>query len=173
MSLTIQRAAPRDAEMIALLGRMTFRETFGHFFVAYESDLRAHLDRTFSVGKIRSSLMQERNRYWLVRVDDLPIGYAKLKFPSPTPLLNGAPAAQLQKIYLLSDFMGQGIGKPLFETILADARSRDIRVLWLDVLRQNHRAIMFYERQGFTPLGSVSYTIGAQTFGFHRMVLRG
>jgi ribosomal protein S18 acetylase RimI-like enzyme len=173
MSLTIERAAPRDAEMVALLGRVTFRETFSHFFAAYESDLHDYLDRTFAVSRIRSSLMQERNRYWLVRLDGLPIGYAKLKAPSPTPLLNGVAAAELQKIYMLREFVGRGIGKPLLEAVIADARSRDIRVLWLDVLRQNHRAIMFYERRGFTPLGSGSFTIGAETFDLHLMVLRG
>lgn len=172
MSLRIRRAAPEDAEIVALLARITFRETFGHLFEQHEEDLRAYLDQTFAVAKIRGSLLQERNRYWLSFADDLPAGYAKLKFPSPIPLLGGAEPAQLQKIYVLREFVGQGIGKPLLEAVFADAESRSIRIIWLDVLKQNQRAIRFYEREGFSALGSDSFTIGAQTFDFHLMALR-
>jgi ribosomal protein S18 acetylase RimI-like enzyme len=54
-----------------------------------------------------------------------------------------------------------------------NAAQRGLKTVWLDVLKQNTRAIRFYERQGCTPLGDDTYTIGAQTFEFHLMALRG
>jgi len=163
MSLEIRRAQSGDAEAIALLGRITFAETFGHLFEAHAGDLRAYLDRTFGVEKIRRSLGEADNRYWLGCVDGLPVSYAKLKFPSPTVLLDGADVAQLQKIYVLRAFIGQGI-------VMEDARSRRIGRVWLDVLKENARAIRFYEREQFRMLGDDRYAIGAQTFSFHLMV---
>jgi diamine N-acetyltransferase len=173
MDLQIQPATPNDAEIVALLGRVTFAETFGHLFANHAADLRTYLDRTFAVAKICSSLGEPDNRYWLSHLNGLPIGYAKLKYPSPTSLLPNEDPAQLQKIYVLREFISQGIGKVLLSAVLDNAAQRGLKTVWLDVLKQNTRAIRFYERQGFTPLGDDTYSIGAQTFEFHLMALRG
>jgi ribosomal protein S18 acetylase RimI-like enzyme len=170
MSLEIRRAEPKDAEAVALLGRITFAETFGSLFQNHADDLRSYLDHTFNVANIRRSLVEPDNRYWLALVDELPVSYAKLKFPSPVGPLGGAEVAQLQKIYVLREFVGHGIGKRMLHAVIDDARSLRIARVWLDVLKENARAIRFYERERFRPLGEDRYTIGAQTFAFHLMV---
>jgi ribosomal protein S18 acetylase RimI-like enzyme len=81
--------------------------------------------------------------------------------------------AQLQKIYVLREFVGEGVGKPLIDAALKDAASRRVDTVWLDVLKENDRAIRFYARRGFRMLGEDRYTIGAQTFAFHLMALSG
>lgn len=173
MDLQIRRAEPSDAEIVSLLGRITFAETFGYLFTEHGGDLRAYLDHTFSVAKIRASIGEEENRYWLSLVDDLPVGYAKLKHPSPTQLLPSENPAQLQKIYVLREFVALGIGKRFLDTLVSDVSARGIDALWLDVLKENHRAIAFYLKYGFVPIGDDTYTIGAQTFQFHLMALHG
>ena len=172
MDMQIRKAQLADAEVVALLGRITFRETFGYLFVDHASDLRAYLEHTFAVAKIRHSIEQPQNTYWLALIDRLPVAYAKFKFPSPAALLPAASVAQLQKIYVLKEFLGQGIGKPLLESVLEYVSSLKIDNLWLDVLKENSRAIRFYERHGFKVLGDETYTIGAQTFTFHLMALQ-
>jgi ribosomal protein S18 acetylase RimI-like enzyme len=173
MELQIRPASPEDAEVVALLGRITFFETFGHLFLDHAGDLRTYLDHTFAVAKIRGSLGDPDNRYWLSLLNGLPVGYAKLKFPSPTVLLPEDGPAQLQKIYVLREFLAQGIGKVLLSVAVDNAAKRGLNTVWLDVLKQNSRAIRFYEREGFAPLGDDTYTIGAQTFEFHLMAVRG
>lgn len=173
MDLQIRPATREHAEIISLLGRITFAETFGHLFANHASDLRSYLDHTFAVGKIRNSLAEADNRYWVSLLDGLPVGYAKLKHPSPTFLLPGQKPAQLQKIYVLREFVAQGIGRALLAAVLQEVAARQLGTVWLDVLRQNTRAIGFYEKQGFVPIGDDTYTIGAQTFDFHLMALRG
>jgi ribosomal protein S18 acetylase RimI-like enzyme len=135
--------------------------------------LRSYLDHTFGVEKIRRRLKRNRNAYWIALVDQLPVGYAKLKLSSPTSLLALPIVAQLQKIYVLKEFLGQGIGRPLLEAVMEHAAAEKVDALWLDVLKENERAIRFYERHGFTALGDDIYTIGAQTFRFHLMALQG
>jgi ribosomal protein S18 acetylase RimI-like enzyme len=173
MDLQIRLAIPVDAEIVALLGRITFTETFGHLFAEHADDLRAYLDHTFAVAKIRNSLGEPANRYWLGYLNGLPIGYAKLKFPSLIHLLPNQEPAQLQKIYVLREFLSRSFGKRLLSAVLEDAAQRALDTLWLDVLKQNARAIRFYDREGFVPLGDDTYSIGAQTFEFHLMARRG
>jgi diamine N-acetyltransferase len=169
MSAELRKAQVEDAAVIALLGRITFSETFAYLFNEHQDDLRAYLDATFDVAKIELSLSLPENSYWLAYDQGMPVGYAKLKHPSPTPLLPWDEPAQLQKIYVLRDFLGQGIGQPLLQAVLDHAAMIDALAVWLTVLQANARAIRFYEAQGFSVLGDNTYAIGAQTFDFHLM----
>ncbi len=168
MTLAIIRAEPSDAAALALLGRVTFAETFGHLFHDHRDDLRTYLDATFDVAKIERSLGKPENTYWVARRDELPVGYAKLKYPSAPPGKPGRDAAQLQKIYVLREFFGAGIGRALMAPMLHTA-SRLASLIWLDVLSQNERAIGFYTTLGFAAIGDDTYTIGAQRFLFRLM----
>ena len=172
MAADIRRAEPGDAVTIALLGRITFAETFGHLFLAHPGDLRAYLDATFDVAKIERSLGKPENVYWLALRRRLPVGFAKLKHPSPLPARQPEQtAAQLQKIYVLQEFLAHGIGRDLLDPVM-QAASACAPVLWLDVLRENDRAIHFYEKHGFAVIGEDTHTIGAQRFLFFLMARR-
>jgi diamine N-acetyltransferase len=70
-------------------------------------------------------------------------------------------AAQLQKIYVLAEFVGERIGEALLRQGLPEARRR-APTLWLDVLHENKRAIGFYKKHGFAVTGEDTYTIGSQ-----------
>ncbi|MGA3012202.1 MAG: GNAT family N-acetyltransferase [Terracidiphilus sp.] len=61
----------------------------------------------------------------------------------------------------------------MLQAVLAHAASLRVPTIWLDVLKENDRAIRFYKQQGFTALGTDTYVIGAQTFDFHLMSLSG
>lgn len=166
MSTEIRRAAPEDAATIALLGRVTFTETFGHLFADCPHDRQTYLSITFGVAKIEESLCKPQNFYWLAFTDRLPVGYAKLKHPSPA---RGMPnAAQLQKIYVLHDQLGAGLGSSLLTGTLREAQQR-APTIWLDMLRENTRAVRFYQKHGFVSIGQDTYTIGSQTFEFDLM----
>jgi diamine N-acetyltransferase len=171
MTAEIRPATPEDAVIVALLGRITFAETFAHLFRSHPAELRAYLDRTFGVAKIATSLGKPENAYWLALWDCLPVGYAKLKHSSAPSGQAGKDAAQLQKIYVLNDFLGERIGEGLLRQVLPEARRR-APALWLDVLHENERAIGFYKKHGFAVTGEDAYTIGAQTFRFLLMSAR-
>jgi len=168
MDVEIRRAERDDAAVIALLGQITFAETFGHKFRDHADDLRTYLEATFDVAKIERSLDKPGNAYWLAFCRRLPVGYAKLKHPSALPGQAAQDAAQLQKIYVLQAYLALGIGTALLNNMLPEAAAR-APLLWLDVLRENDRAIRFYETHGFRAAGEDRYTIGAQTFAFHLM----
>ncbi len=166
MTITLRKANASDAAIIALLGRLTFRETFGALFAGREDELQTYLDQTFSVTKIASSINKPQNHYYLALLDELPVGYAKHKHPSANPLINDPAPAQLQKIYVLSEFIAHHIGHALLDAVMQAAVATQIRVMWLTVLDSNDRAIRFYERHGWTSAGKAIFAIGTQDFSF-------
>jgi hypothetical protein len=56
------------------------------------------------------SLAKPENAYWLALWEGLPVGYAKLKHRFPLSA-TAQSAAQLQRICVLGEFIGHGIGR--------------------------------------------------------------
>ena len=148
METVIRKADVSDAIILALLGQVSFREAFGHFWTD-EEVLRKYFKKTFSVSKLKSSLAKQNNVFWIAFADDLPVGYAKLKKYAPNEKLSDKKPAQLQKIYLLNNHVGLGIGKKLQDALFNEVKKENIRTLWLAVWDENPKAIKFYEREGF------------------------
>ena len=57
-TIEIRLAEEEDAQFIALLGRATFTETFGHFF-RDQKDLIDYYNLTFSVQKIEDGIKNQ------------------------------------------------------------------------------------------------------------------
>lgn len=167
----IRLAEKEDAKYIALLGRTTFIETFGSLFRDAE-DLKAYLNLTFSVNKIESSLTKPNNVFWIAFVNGLPAGYAKLKLKSSSEFIKSANVSQLQKIYVLRDFLSMKIGKRLQDLLIANATETGSKEIWLSVLGSNQRAIGFYEKNDFRVVGSHKFSIGKEIFDFIAMSKR-
>lgn len=167
MKIEIRKANINDAQLVALLGRITFAEAFGDF---WEDHLPAYLEKTFSVEKITSSLGKENNVFFLAFADGLPVGYAKLKKCSPYEKLADPSPGQLQKIYLLPDFIGQKIGEKLQDALFDEVIRNKIKTLWLAVWNINDKGIRFYERHGFKKETDYSYEFQGKRADFDVMV---
>jgi len=102
-------------------------------------------------------------------VNELPVGYAKLKLNSSSPFINAKAVSQLQKIYVLRDFISLKIGRELQHKILAKAIENQSEYIWLSVLESNERAIAFYKKNDFNELGSHNFQIGKEDFSFIAM----
>ena len=167
-SLDLRIATKDDVSYISILGRKTFTETFGHLF-RDPSDLDTYLENTFSVAKITSSLDKKVNIFWIAFANGIPVGYAKLKLDSNTPFITQKSICQLQKIYVLKEYLSLKIGKELQIALLNKAKSLGYAYIWLSVLNTNERAIQFYKKNKFTLIGSHNFSIGKEDFKFFAM----
>ena len=67
---------------------------------------------------------------------------------------------KLNKLYLLPEYQGQGLGQQLIERVHALAALRGARQVWLQVNKQNARAISAYRRAGYVVERSAVFDIG-------------
>jgi len=163
--LLIRQANVKDAKLIALLARVTFSETFGHYF-RDRNDLLNYFNQTFSVEKISNSIKNSNNVFWIAFANELPVGYSKLKINSPSKFINSNKTAQLQKLYVLKDFLSMKIGLELQSQLVDKAKKNESEYIWLSVLQSNTRAISFYKKNGFTEIGNHDFQIGKELFEF-------
>ena len=167
-TIEIRLARKEDAPFIALLGRTTFTETFGHFF-RDQNDLIDYYNLTFSVQKIENGIKKPDNLFWIAFANRLPVGYAKLKLYSPSEFVESKAVCQLQKIYVLKDFLSMKIGFGLQDALLKKAKELTFDTVWLSVLHSNERAINFYKNSGFGQIGDHDFQIGKENFEFIAM----
>lgn len=168
-ALDIRMPVAADAVALALLMRVTFREAFGQAW-GDGSVLRDYLDTSFAIDKIRAGLAKPRNAWWLASRAGMPVGYAKLKLRSAHADVGHPEAVQLQKIYVLGEFAGRGIGGELLAAAQRWLQARQSGPLWLAVWDQNDGARRFYERHGFHRAGVEQFDFQGKAFCYDVMV---
>jgi len=76
------------------------------------------------------------------------VGFAKVNLLCNSKTKNSR-MAELEKIYMLPEFKGKGIGKFALNAIIALVKKLNKNRLLLNVIDQNKEAIIFYEKLGF------------------------
>lgn len=166
---TIRKAVPADAKFISLLAKINFSESFGNLFVS-EEELRQYIDKKFSVEKMADSLQKKENVFWIAYVKTLPVGYAKLKKDIPVPDTNYIEAAELQKLYILKDYILEGNGLELKIDFFEEIQKLNIKRIWLKELHTDQHALNFYKAQDFHKHHTQSFSIGKEDFVFNIMM---
>ncbi|PRY11973.1 acetyltransferase (GNAT) family protein [Pontibacter ummariensis] len=166
-SILPEAATPADADLLCYLGSTTFAQTFGYLFDA--PTLAQYLAKTFKSAKLRRSLQNPENKYWIAYAEGKAMGYAKLKLGSESSYSKASGQVQLQKIYLLKEYLHKGFGQQLLDLRLREAESKGSDLMWLHVFQENEPAAQFYLRNSFRVLGPASFTIGQQALQYYAM----
>ncbi|MGY3794409.1 GNAT family N-acetyltransferase [uncultured Aquimarina sp.] len=164
MTITIRIATITDVEDISFLGKKTFDQSFGYLFND-KQDLLDYLERTFSLAKLKTSIGKPHNIYWIVLYDEKPVGYAKIQLNARSEFIVSNNSCKLQKLYLLQDYLSKGIGGQLQQLILKKAKESS-DYIWLSVLKENTKAVSFYQRDNYKIVGEHPFSIGKENFEF-------
>lgn len=154
----IRRAGSADAQVLAAIGAETFIETFGHLYP--DADLRHYLAEAYSLARTQADLADPAKASWLVEADGQAVGYA-LAGPCGLPHPDITPACgELKRIYLHKAWQGGGLGARLFAETIGWLQRAGPRTVWLGVWSENHPALRFYARHGFTKAGEYDFHVG-------------
>jgi len=170
MSIRIIKADVSHAAIIGTIGKKSFRRAFEHLFKNKE-ELLEYLENTYCPVKLARSLRDEDNVYLLAFIEEEPAGFVKIKKYSLNEHIESISQMELQKIYVLGEHQGKGIGTALLNAVNNIAKEVSPDYVWLDTHVSNENAIRLYEKHGFKKMGKYYFTIGSQTFEYHIMGL--
>jgi GNAT superfamily N-acetyltransferase len=155
----IQRAEPSDAALLAKLAEKTFRDAFARFIKT--KDFESYVARSFSENQIRSELLDGASTFFIARLKDEWVGYAKL-YQGPAPdCVKPLPAIELARLYSIQEYLGYGIGAALVAACISYARRKAFKSIWLSSWQENHRGNAFYAKMQFEILGTKTFAIGS------------
>jgi GNAT superfamily N-acetyltransferase len=89
-----------------------------------------------------------------------PIGYAQAGACSLPHAAVTPGCGELKRIYLVRDRQSGGLGRALFGATMAWLQAGGPRDVWIGVWSENHKALRFYDRQGFAKAGEYGFRVG-------------
>lgn len=147
-----------DLETLRYLSIQTFKETFEE--VNTEEDMQKYLDENLSIEKLKTELENVNSEFYFAENNGEILGYLKLNFKDAQTEKVEENHFEIERIYVLKAFLGQKIGQILFNKAIEIGREKNLEYVWLGVWEENHRAIKFYEKNGFKIFGKHDFVLG-------------
>jgi ribosomal protein S18 acetylase RimI-like enzyme len=158
-TFTVRIATHEDVSRLAELGRETFRVTFENDNTP--ENMQAYLAQNFSVDQVGHEVSDPRVTFLLAEQSGNLVGYAKLRAGKPDAAVTGKNPIELERLYVRSEAIGLGVGARLLRECIDIAAKRGFDTLWLGVWENNPRALRFYQKWGFTVVGSHVFQLGS------------
>lgn len=137
-AVIIKSAGKNEAEFISKIGKQSYKETYPAILTQEQIDFM--LNKNYTVDAIQA-LMNSGQDFYLLYEDAVPKGFVSVQNKDQSIL-------RIEKLYLLAEDKGRGYGKKLLNFVADLAKSRDLKLLELNVNRGNP-AYHFYLKQGF------------------------
>ena len=149
--MTLKKAALRDVKALHQICTDAYAMNFYHHW--NENGLDLYLESEYGIEKLKAGLANRNLGYYFIECGKKPAGFVKIRYNAE---FNGRQnkAAELEKIYLLPEFMGKGLGKAAMGKIVESLKKKGVCTLFLCVIDTNTNAIAFYTKLGFTIHGT-------------------
>ena len=147
-----------DVSILRGIARDTFIETFSEANKA--EDMDRYLAKNFSEDQLAQELSNPNSFFYVAEVNGNVVGYLKLNTAHAQTEPQAADALEIERIYVLSSYHGGGVGQALYHHAMSVAEDRKASYVWLGVWEHNHRALRFYEKNGFTAFGTHIFQLG-------------
>ena len=158
--MEIRVATVADAAAIAAIAERVFVRAFGPDNTP--ENLAAYVPTAFGEAVQRRELEDPSCVYLLAYVDGALAAFALLRVGATDAAVHGDAPVEIQRFYVDHDFHGRGVAAHLMEACVATAQERGGHTLWLGTWEKNARAIRFYEKCGFTDVGSHPFVMGSE-----------
>ena len=132
------------------VGIRSYEEHYLHLWP--NSDPSPYFDNNYTEEIVTKELLNDNLQHYLVVYDLEPVGLFKLVNNAALQSYRSEDALLVEKIYLLADYSGMGLGKACLHFIIEKARKKGKEIIWLDTMK-NGRAVEFYLKFGFEIVG--------------------
>ena len=157
-AITIKKASISELVQLQEIGRTTFLHTFST--TDSEENMKIYLQSAFSTEKLTAEIQNPQSEFYLAALYEHVIGYLKINVGNAQTEIKDQNALEIERIYVMGEFHGKKVGQLLFEKALALAKQKKVDFIWLGVWEENHRALQFYTKNGFTTFDSHTFLIG-------------
>lgn len=161
--ISVRTCTHSDLDTLVSLGIKTFRDTFDEFNTP--ENMLLYINKTFTKKGVEKEMMEPGSVFFLAFDGRKAAGYAKVRASENPEELNGVSALEIERLYVLKEYLGKRVGYMLMQTCLGLAKKKGSEMLWLGVWEHNERAISFYKKYGFEKFGQHVFMLGhdAQT----------
>ena len=150
MSVSLRELTVADTAVLRNISIATFTETFADSNSA--ADMALYITQRFSEDQLTQELANPESFFYIAEVQGQTVGYLKLNTGGAQTEPQQENALEIERIYVLGTHHGHGVGQALYQ--------RAASYIWLGVWERNHRALRFYQKNGFTAFGQHIFRLG-------------
>jgi diamine N-acetyltransferase len=156
---TIIRCTEKDLKELLKISKQCFIDAFEK--VSNPDNFKKYVKTAFQPKILRGELLDEKSAFYFIKTDaGETAGYLKMRWDRSEDFFPDEKALELQRIYFLEPFWGQGLGKTLLSFAENFGHDKGFKWIYLIVWCENHKAIKFYEREGWTLFGRKDFQFG-------------
>ena len=155
---SIKKVNKTEVEQLQSLSRQTFAETFSDS--NSKENMNKYLTENLSIEKLSEELNNENAHFFFIKDGERNIGYLKLNMGPSQTELKDETALEIERIYVIQEYQGKKVGQQLYEKAIQVAKEKKAQYVWLGVWEENHKAIQFYNKNGFQVFDKHVFVLG-------------
>jgi ribosomal protein S18 acetylase RimI-like enzyme len=155
---TIEKVNKNEVEQLQSISRQTFAETFSDS--NSKENMDKYLNENLSIQKLSEELNNENSYFFFIKDGERNIGYLKLNMGPSQTEMKDETALEIERIYVIQEYQGKKVGQQLYEKAIQVAKEKKAQYVWLGVWEENHKAIQFYNKNGFEVFDKHVFVLG-------------
>jgi ribosomal protein S18 acetylase RimI-like enzyme len=148
----------QDINELKTICSKTFEDTFLPFNPALT--IQKYISTKFNEEQLKTELKNPYSKFYFAEIDERNVGYLKINFGSAQTEKNYKESMEIERIYVLSEYHGKGVGQSLLDYSIKIAKNNNVKYIWLGVWEKNKRAVRFYEKNGFVKFDDHIFMMG-------------
>jgi ribosomal protein S18 acetylase RimI-like enzyme len=156
--IQIKKANLEDLISIQTIGKQSFIETFTDNNTP--ENIEKYLQESFNTEQIALEINNPNSIFYLAFWENEPIGFLKVNLGEAQTESLYKNTLEIQRIYVLKAFHGKKIGQLLLDKAIEIGKQHSVDYIWLGVWEENHKAIHFYNKNGFVTFDKHVFVLG-------------
>lgn len=156
--IEIKKVEASQLEDLRNISIDTFKRSFTLIYNEYE--IESYLNDAFSLKKLQEELEDPHSAFYFSYLDGKLMGYLKINLYLNHHKREDPFATELQRIYILKNYIGKGYGSSLLKFAIERAMDLESRYIWLSTGEENTSAIEFYKRNNFEKIDEQYLNLG-------------
>lgn len=149
--IKIRRWSKSDFKTVRKILADTWLDTYS--FIP-EEDILFYLDKFYSEEKLAILFIDPYSQCFISEFDEIPAAWMKLYDNKSQERL------YVSSLYVLPQFQGFGIGKLLISNAAEVAKQKSYDRIWLGVMKDNNKALVWYNKIGFNFIEEEPFQMG-------------
>lgn len=154
MEISIKPVTPETCYLYCNLGIKAYKEHYLHLWK--NSDPSPYIQKSFTLDVVDSELKDISSNLFLIYTGEKAIGILKIIKDASIAPYSSKEAIFLEKIYLLNEFSGIGLGSRVLSWVETYSLNSNKKILWLETM-QKGQALNFYLKNEYKILKATNH----------------
>ena len=144
-----------NQETYIRIGIKAYDQHYLHIWPSQDS--APYIQNSFTEEVLKKEEKDANTQLFVINYKQEPVGILKITLDSTLGNYSAETALYVDKIYIIKEATGKGIGKKVLQFISLRAKELNKTVIWLDAM-QKGPALDFYLKNGFKKHGETAIT---------------